>query len=105
MEPSAGTRRFTARPDSLLTVSARKRPICRKAGGAKGIAPEIHDLFVSKLVAGREKDISWAEAAVAHGLAAPLRVVPLLDQVDADKLLIERAKQRLNSLTRKLGVR
>ena len=69
--------------------------------GATGIAPEIHDLLASKLIAGREKDIDWVRAALAHGLADALRIVPLLDQIDADKVLIERAKQRLADFSRK----
>ena len=37
--------------------------------GATGWCIEIHDLVVSKLVAGREKDLAFARAAVKHGLA------------------------------------
>jgi hypothetical protein len=41
--------------------------------GAKGLCLEIHDLVLSKLVAGREKDKSFARTAVQHGLVeAPL---------------------------------
>jgi hypothetical protein len=37
--------------------------------GATGLCLEVHDLLVSKLVAGRDKDIAFARAAIAHGLA------------------------------------
>ena len=37
-------------------------------GGARGLCPEIHDLAVSKLLAGREKDRDWLAAAAAAGL-------------------------------------
>lgn len=71
-----------------------------QTGGATGVAPEIHDLLTSKLIAGREKDLAWARAAFAHGLADPMKIVPLLDQISADKVQIERAKERLMSLAK-----
>jgi hypothetical protein len=37
-------------------------------GGAIGLAPEIHDLAVAKLYAGREKDVEWVKAVATHGL-------------------------------------
>lgn len=37
--------------------------------GATGWALEIHDLLISKLVAGREKDLAFAAEAIRHGLA------------------------------------
>jgi hypothetical protein len=37
--------------------------------GATGWCLEVHDLLVSKLVAGREKDLDFAAAAARHGLA------------------------------------
>ena len=51
--------------------------------GATGWCLEPHDLVVSKLVAGREKDLLFAAEAVRHGLVSPdvlaarLRVTPL----------------------------
>ena len=36
--------------------------------GATGLCLEVHDLLVSKLVAGREKDITFARVAIARGL-------------------------------------
>ena len=38
--------------------------------GATGWCLEVHDLVVSKLVAGREKDLAFARAALKHGLAS-----------------------------------
>lgn len=37
--------------------------------GATGWALEIHDLLISKLVAGRQKDLAFAAEAIRHGLA------------------------------------
>lgn len=37
--------------------------------GARGLCLEVHDLLVSKYVAGREKDLEFARAAIRHRLA------------------------------------
>jgi hypothetical protein len=37
--------------------------------GATGLCLEVHDLLISKLVAGRDKDIAFATAAARHRLA------------------------------------
>jgi hypothetical protein len=37
-------------------------------GGGTGLCLEIHDLAVSKLVAGREKDVDFLNALLRHGL-------------------------------------
>jgi hypothetical protein len=50
--------------------------------GAVGIAPEIHDLCVSKLVALREKDLEYAEAAMEANLADPATLLKRLDEID-----------------------
>ena len=39
--------------------------------GATGWCLEVHDLAVSKLVAGREKDIAFLTVLFRHGLASP----------------------------------
>lgn len=38
-------------------------------GGATGLCLEVHDLAVSKLVAGREKDVAFVAALLREGLA------------------------------------
>lgn len=38
-------------------------------GGATGLCPEVHDLLLSKCVAGREPDWRFVEEALRHGLA------------------------------------
>jgi hypothetical protein len=37
--------------------------------GASGLCLEVHDLLISKYLAGREKDRRFVRAALAHGLA------------------------------------
>lgn len=36
--------------------------------GATGLCLEVHDLMISKYVAGRDKDRAFAQAAIRHGL-------------------------------------
>jgi hypothetical protein len=37
-------------------------------GGGRGLCLEVHDLAISKLAAGREKDLEFVEAMLAHSL-------------------------------------
>ena len=47
-------------------------PICNaNTRGATGWCLEVHDLAVSKLVAGREKDLAFIAALFRHALAQP----------------------------------
>jgi len=39
--------------------------------GARGLCLEIHDLLVSKTIAGREKDLAFLQVAAEHGMAEP----------------------------------
>lgn len=56
-----------------------------RTGGATGLCLEVHDLAVSKLVAGREKDVAFCAALIEHGLVsvidlrARLAVTPIDD--------------------------
>ncbi len=55
--------------------------------GATGWCLEIHDLVVSKLVAGREKDLAFARAALLHALVngktlkSRARALPVADDM------------------------
>lgn len=46
--------------------------------GATGLCLEIHDLVISKHVAGRDKDIRFVRAAAQHGLIEKARLLALL---------------------------
>jgi hypothetical protein len=56
-------------------------------GGATGLCLEVHDLAASKLVAGREKDLTYIQALFRHGFADPeivqdrLKATPLTDEI------------------------
>jgi hypothetical protein len=60
--------------------------------GAVAIAPELHDLCVAKLVAGREKDFGYVAAALDGGLVDPTTLAARLDEVpDLDPRVRDRA--------------
>jgi ribosomal 50S subunit-associated protein YjgA (DUF615 family) len=45
-------------------------PVCNEnTGGGTGLCLEIHDLAVSKLAAGREKDLDFLAGVLRHRLA------------------------------------
>ena len=59
---------------ATLPAGWRERlvPICNaNTRGATGWCLEVHDLAVSKLVAGREKDLAFIAALFRHALAQP----------------------------------
>ena len=85
---------------AVLPAGWRERLIAlRNANtrGATGWCLEVHDLIVSKLVAGREKDLAFARAALKHGLASlnVLRdrasTLPVSD--DVRRLVLERLER------------
>jgi hypothetical protein len=56
-------------------------------GGGTGLCLEVHDLAVSKLAAGRQKDLKFVASLLRYRLAEPriiearLKVTPLLEEV------------------------
>jgi hypothetical protein len=50
--------------------------------GAIGIAPEIHDLCASKLVALRPKDFAYAEAAIDAQIVQPATLLQRIAEID-----------------------
>lgn len=72
-------------------------------GGGTGLCLEIHDLIVSKLVAGRGKDMDFIAGVLRHGLADENQVRARLKQtpLEADlRNLCENRLRRLESLRR-----
>lgn len=58
-------------------------------GGGTGLCLEVHDLAVSKLVAGREKDLSFITTLVRRQLASPEMIRVRLNTTD---ISLERRK-------------
>jgi hypothetical protein len=53
-------------------------------GGGKGLCLEVHDLAVSKLIAGREKDLSFVQNLLRHHLAKSEIIHERLSAVSID---------------------
>ncbi len=53
-------------------------------GGAKGLCLDAHDLVLSKYAAGREKDLVFNRALVAHGCVDKVKLLELLPLMPLD---------------------
>lgn len=68
------------------------------SSGATAICPEIHDLAVAKLLAGRPKDLEWIAAAMQASLLEDDTVAQLLGETDATPEELSLARNRLSRL-------
>jgi len=64
----------------------------RNTRGATGLCLEVHDLLVSKLVAGREKDLAFVRQALTHRLAQKSILLERLDATPIDAAERDRAR-------------
>ena len=67
-------------------------------GGATGWCLEVHDLAVSKLVAGREKDLAFVHGLLKYGLTDPKRIEGLIQTLATSEDTRKRACSRLSRL-------
>ena len=66
--------------------------------GARGICPEAHDLAVSKLVRGAEKDLAFVGAMLFHRMIQPSVVARRIDELaDLDEERVMRIHGALRS--------
>ena len=70
-----------------------------QTAGATGLCLEVHDLAVSKLIAGREKDLDFVGALLRHRLANPQIIHDRLAQTTVDEARRQLAVQRLQRLS------
>ena len=68
-------------------------------GGGTGLCLEVHDLAVSKLVAGREKDLSFIGGLLRHRLANVEVIRARLDTTSIPRDLRETCMARLQRLS------
>lgn len=66
--------------------------------GASGLCLEVHDLVSSKLVAGREKDMVFARAAVRHGLVYVAVLRSRLADTDMEPRLRDAVSARISRI-------
>jgi hypothetical protein len=72
-------------------------------GGGTGLCLEVHDLAVSKLVAGREKDMSFLKGLLRHHLAEVETIRTRLASTDLAPDRRELCATRLSRLTQGTG--
>jgi hypothetical protein len=70
----------------------------KNTGGATGWCLETHDLAVSKLVAGRERDIDFVQGLVRNRLADPNKIREMLRVTPVDNVVRELSLRRLEAL-------
>jgi hypothetical protein len=67
-------------------------------GGATGLCLEVHDLAVSKLIAGREKDLEYLRSLLKHRLADPATLEARLAETLVETAVHDQAAARLKRL-------
>lgn len=60
--------------------------------GARGLCLEVHDLLISKTIAGREKDLEFLHRAAEHRMADPQVLLHRLETVDVDPVIRNQAR-------------
>lgn len=54
------------------------------------MTPDLHDIAVSKCVAGRDKDATWVRSLLRHRLIEPARLIERLRALDSRRFPVER---------------
>jgi hypothetical protein len=75
--------------DRLVPVSNEN------TGGATGWCLEVHDLAVSKLVAGRERDDAFIAVLIRHGMVDGDTLRQRLERVAVDRAHLDTLRRRL----------
>lgn len=63
--------------------------------GTRGLCLEVHDLLVSKVIAGRDKDFAFLESAAQHNMARPEILLRRLATVEAEPVIKEKARSAI----------
>ena len=70
----------------------------RATGGVTAACLEVHDLWISKAIAGRPKDLEFCQALLRQGHVDPAILFERLDDVgDLDDRLHKAVKGRISS--------
>lgn len=64
--------------------------------GVKGLCLEVHDLLVSKTIAGREKDFTFLDNAATHRMADPEILLHRLATVEVEPGVRENARAAIH---------
>ena len=77
---------------------SRLIPISSPAtGGVTGLCLEVHDLAVSKLAAGRDKDLEFVAAVLSNSLADAALIAARIDDTEVDASTKQRIRTRLQN--------
>lgn len=68
-------------------------------GGGAGLCLEVHDLAVSKLVAGREKDVTFIRELIEHGMVQVSVLSKRLSRTEISPVQRQLAGERLGVLS------
>lgn len=59
-------------------------------GDITAVCPDLHDVAVSKCVAGRDKDADWVRALLSHRMIDPDRLIQRVQALDPTEHSVER---------------
>jgi len=80
--------------DRLVTVENSN------TNGFKGLCLEPHDMAISKLVAGREKDLEVCSVLYDHGLLNRKTLLERLEITSVDDVIISQVTRHINLITK-----
>jgi len=86
-------------PDTATLPSGWQRRLVRvenaNTGGYAGLCLEVHDLAISKYVAGREKDLEFTRELALHGMTDKETLVARLAATKLDAALARAVRGRI----------
>jgi hypothetical protein len=86
-------------PETAILPAGWERRLVRveseNTGLGVGLCLEVHDLLISKLAAGREKDLAFVAVALRHHLASPAEIESRLPMVPVSSERLETLRHRL----------
>jgi len=84
---------------AVLPVGWRERLVPLKTpgtGSATGLCIEVHDLAVSKLVAGRPKDLNYVAIMIQHRIVDPAVLRQRIERTPIDSSMQDLCRARLS---------
>jgi hypothetical protein len=88
-------------PETAVLPAGWKERLVRidnaNTNGIAGLCLEVHDLAVSKYVAGRPKDLEFTRALAAHGLSDRTTLLARLAETELAKALRSAVRQRIEA--------
>lgn len=94
-------------PETAIAPSGWEERLIRvqneNTGGATGWCLEVHDLLLSKCVAGRERDWEFVEEALRQGLADPAELRRRADELPIEDSRRDSVQQMLAGVIARAG--